>query len=125
MGNTIREKLEREIESELEKMAEMDDGSEEKRRASEHLRNLYQLLLEEKQRDEASANHLKEEEVEDAHQKQLLIERIIGHVVTLAGAVLPLVFYGRWMNKGLEFEKTGTFTSQTFKGLISRFKTTK
>lgn len=106
-------------------MAEMDDGSEEKRRASEHLRNLYQLLLEEKQRDEASANHLKEEEVEDAHQKQLLVERIIGHVVTLTGAVLPLVFYGRWMNKGLEFEKTGTFTSQTFKGLISRFKTTK
>lgn len=125
MGNTIREKLEKEIESELEKMAEMDDGSEEKRRASEHLRNLYQLLLEEKQRDETSANHLKEEEVEDAHQKQLLIERIIGHVVTLTSAVLPLVFYGRWMNKGLEFEKTGTFTSQTFKGLISRFKTTK
>lgn len=37
----------------------------------------------------------------------------------------PLVFYGVWMNKGFEFEKEGTITSQTFKGLLGKFKTTR
>lgn len=45
--------------------------------------------------------------------------------VEVASVVLPLAFYGVWMNKGLEFEKTGTFTSNTFKGLTQKFKPTK
>lgn len=42
--------------------------------------------------------------------------------IEIAGIVAPLVFYGIWMNRGLEFEKEGSFTSQTFKGLIGKFK---
>ena len=36
----------------------------------------------------------------------------------------PLAFYSVWMKRGFEFEKEGTFTSQTFKGLIGKFKPT-
>ena len=43
----------------------------------------------------------------------------------IAGVVLPLVFYGYWMNKGLKFEETGSFTSDTFRGLIRWFKPVK
>lgn len=42
--------------------------------------------------------------------------------VEIAGLVVPIVFYGMWMKRGLEFEKEGSYTSTTFKGLISKFK---
>ena len=45
--------------------------------------------------------------------------------IDVAGIVLPLAFYGVWMNRGLEFEKEGSFTSATFKGLLGKFKPTK
>lgn len=45
--------------------------------------------------------------------------------IDLAGITLPLIFYGIWMNRGLEFEKEGSFTSTTFKGLLGKFKPTK
>lgn len=45
--------------------------------------------------------------------------------IDIAGIVLPLAFYGIWMNRGLEFEKEGSFTSATFKGLLGKFKPTK
>ena len=48
--------------------------------------------------------------------------KLIDLGVQAAGIILPIMFYGSWMKKGLEFEKNGTFTSNTFKGLISKFK---
>ena len=45
--------------------------------------------------------------------------------IDIAGILLPLSFYGVWMNRGLEFEKEGSFTSATFKGLLGKFKPTK
>lgn len=45
--------------------------------------------------------------------------------IDIAGITLPLIFYGIWMNRGLEFEKEGSFTSATFKGLLGKFKPTK
>lgn len=37
----------------------------------------------------------------------------------------PLVFYGIWMRRGLEFERTGAFSSSVFRGLTSKFRPTK
>ena len=48
--------------------------------------------------------------------------KLIDLGVQAAGIILPIMFYGSWMKKGLEFEKNGTFTSNTFKSLISKFK---
>lgn len=45
--------------------------------------------------------------------------------IEIAGVVVPLIFYASWMAAGFEFEKEGTFTSSTFKGLIQKFKPTK
>lgn len=57
-----------------------------------------------------------ETEIEDRYAK-------IG--IAAAELVLPLMFYGVWMSRGLRFEETGTFTSQTFKNLFNRFKPTR
>lgn len=48
--------------------------------------------------------------------------KLIDLGVQAAGIILPIMFYGSWIKKGLEFEKSGTFTSNTFKSLISKFK---
>ena len=45
--------------------------------------------------------------------------------IAAAELILPLMFYGIWMKRGFAFEKDGTFTSQTFRGLFSRFRPTK
>ena len=45
--------------------------------------------------------------------------------VDLIGIGAPLMFYGVWMKRGLEFEKTGAFSSNVFRGLTSKFRPTK
>lgn len=54
---------------------------------------------------------------------------VIGQYVRVGVEVLsvtaPLIFYGVWMKRGFKFEEEGTITSQTFKGLIGKFKTTR
>ena len=42
--------------------------------------------------------------------------------VEIFGVAGPLMLYNSWMKKGFEFEKTGMITSQTFRGLIGKFK---
>lgn len=41
--------------------------------------------------------------------------------VEIAGILLPLIFCWVWMCRGLAFEQTGVFVSNTFKGLSSKF----
>ena len=53
--------------------------------------------------------------------KELAVNVFLG----LTGVGLPLAFYAYWMNKGFQFEQTGTFTSSTFKNLFKVFKPTK
>ena len=60
---------------------------------------------------------------EDATLKAFQLDENIG--IAAAELVLPLMFYGVWMRRGLRFEETGTFTSQTFKNLFNRFKPTR
>ena len=45
--------------------------------------------------------------------------------VAAAELIIPLMFYGLWMNKGFKFEETGVLSSSTFKGLIKYFRPTK
>jgi len=52
-------------------------------------------------------------EKEDAH-------KYIGYAINIAGIVLPLIFYGAWFKKGLQFEETGVYTSNTVKTLTNK-----
>ena len=45
-----------------------------------------------------------------------------GSTIEIFGVAGPLILYNSWMKKGFEFEKTGMITSQTFRGLIGKFK---
>lgn len=65
------------------------------------------------------SKELAQEIVRDAMNDKV---KLIDLGIQAAGIILPIIFYGSWIKKGLEFEKEGTFTSTTFKGLISKLK---
>ena len=118
MADGIKEKLDKEIERELDEMYLAHPNEEGYSAATERLETLYKLKI-----DEAKA----ESEVLTTNQQlaESKKDRWIKLGVEVAGIVLPLGFYGIWMGRGLKFEQTGSFTSTTFRGLINRFRPTK
>ena len=56
---------------------------------------------------------------------ELRNDRIIKLMVDGITIIAPIIFYNVWMERGFIFEETGTFTSNTFKNMFSKFKPTK
>lgn len=107
--------LDEEIVQVLEYLKTQSPSNEEYSTAVENLEKLYQAKIEERKVELESARQAdeKSEQCKDRYFK-------IG--LDVAGLVLPLVFYGAWMRRGFKFEETGTFTSNTFKGLMKFFR---
>ena len=53
------------------------------------------------------------------------IDRLIKLGVDGLAILAPIILYNTWMKKGFEFEENGSITSNTFKGLIGKFKPTR
>lgn len=102
----IREALDEQILADLENLKHMEPGTPEYEKAVETLSKLYGIRIEE------------DKTVCDKQEGKFRIIRI---AVDGAGIVLPLIFYGVWMKRGFEFEKTGNFTSSVFRGLFQKF----
>lgn len=117
MIEPIKQKLDEEILRELENLSSMDQGTQEHTDAVDSLTKLYKIRNE----DDRLTIELNEKK-EDRNDKKE--DRIVKIGIASAELVLPLMFYAVWMRRGLKFEESGTFTSQTFRGLISRFKPT-
>ena len=127
------------IETKIQDLGSLTSGSDEEKAAIQSLATLHKLRIEEiKAQTEADEHALKERELnckdaDRAHEEALqerqvkaqMIERYVRFGVDAANLVLPLVFYGIWMNRGFKFEETGAFTSTTFKNLLNRFRPTK
>lgn len=125
MKKIIMEKVENEIERLLEELGKVDPSSEEYKEITQRIGNLYENLNKE---SELELNRFKLEEdslnkFRELRQSKLFDGLKVG--VEIASLIVPLVFYGVWMNRGLQFEEEGSFTSTTFKGLIGKFKPTK
>lgn len=84
-----------------------------------------ELALKERELDSKDADRIREEELQVRQTRDQVIDLCVKTGVEVGKLVLPLVFYGIWMNKGFKFEETGSFTSTTFKNLLSRFRPTK
>ena len=83
------------------------------------------LMLEEVKIEKDAESKFRDLELQQNVNKDNKILTAVKYGIDIAGIVLPLAFYGVWMNRGLEFEKEGSFTSATFKGLLGKFKPTK
>ena len=102
---------------ELDRQMQMMNFDMKQRRKEAELRE-HELNLKEIELDRQERENLRKESSET-------IDRYIRLGVDVAQLILPLMFYGTWMKKGLRFEETGTFTSTTFRGLFNRFRPTK
>lgn len=129
MGEEIKSLLAKEIESEIENLDSLTPGSQEHSAAVESLAKLYKLKLEE---DKISMEYLEKTDMHEsdkgfkvAQLEESIKDRYFRLGIAAAELILPLMFYGIWMKRGFAFEKDGTFTSQTFRGLFSRFRPTK
>lgn len=139
--------LEKEIRSQILNLSSMETGSKERSIAIDDVVKLYRLRIDEcknsaelKERREArlTEKRIKKEELEEKYETrhsdelyrtiqttEQIKDRYFRIGIAAAELLLPLMFYAVWMRRGFEFEKDGTYTSATFKGLFSRFKPTK
>lgn len=133
---SIEDLLSEEIAAQIQDLGRFKTGSNEKGAAIDDLTKLYKLRIEENKSiwdaDEKYNRRVMEETINarDDEIKRTQIEeqkkdRYIKVCIAGAELMIPLLFYGIWMRKGFKFEETGTITSATFRGLISRFKPTK
>lgn len=123
--NEIQNLLDEEIVRRLKGLTSMESGSKEIGVAIEDVEHLFKMRVEERKLNnelESNAREERDKLVENASRAK---DRYIRLGLDVAGLILPLMFYGIWMAKGLKFEETGTFTSTTFRTLFNRFKPTK
>lgn len=139
MENTIEGLLDDVIKSELEKVKDSIMSPEEKRKMVDYLVKLNSIQTERKEvkhkETELELKHLEledkiEVQTDDKAYKEVLVKRemlqtFVKSGIEVFGVVAPIMFYSAWMKRGLKFEETGTYTSQTFKGLFGKFKPTK
>ncbi len=136
----IKSLLDELIESEIDNLDSLSFDDGEKEQAIKDLVRLHQLRIEEIKTEaevaekrerlemdskKQEADQIREETALKQQAKENRIDRVVKVVVAGVELVVPLLFYGIWMNKGFRFEETGSFTSTTFKNLLSRFRPTK
>ena len=129
MGEKIRELLNKRLESEINGLDCLPQGSPEHSAAVESFTKLYKLKLEEDKNELEHNNNIKNRESDEyyknAQMNEAVKELYFKYGMTAVELFLTLGFYGIWMRRGFKFEEKGVFTSQTFRGLFSRFKPTK
>ena len=132
MNKEIIELMEREIITLIKELSMHQPGTKEFDDVTKAIDALYAtlnkektLMLEEVKIENENRNKIIDLELQRNVNKDNKLLTAVKYGIDIAGIVLPLAFYGVWMNRGLEFEKEGSFTSATFKGLFGKFKPTK
>jgi hypothetical protein len=125
MEGNVKDMLEERIGEEFSQLYSCSDGAE-KRQAIDGLVKLYQLWIDETRNEmdfyDKGETRVREEAMRKVQLKKETVDRYLKLGVDVSGIVLPLIFYAVWMTRGFKFEETGTYTSNTFRWLWSRFK---
>ena len=108
-------KIREEINRELEGLETLEQGTEQHSAAVKSVAELYKLELDKQKADNEAL-------VKSNDAKSGKLKMLLDFAVAAAGLIIPQIFYAVWMKQGFKFEENGTFTSQTFKGLIREFK---
>ena len=125
MNKEIIELMEREIITLIKELSMHQPGTKEFDDITKAIDALYATLNKEKSLMLEEVKIENDLELQQNVNKDNKLLTAVKYGIDIAGIVLPLAFYGVWMNRGLEFEKEGSFTSATFKGLFGKFKPTK
>ena len=125
MNKEIIELMESEIITLIKELSMHHPGTKEYDDITKAIDSLYATLNKEKSLMLEEVKIENDSELQRNVNKDNKLLTAVKYGIDIAGIVLPLAFYGVWMNRGLEFEKEGSFTSATFKGLLGKFKPTK
>lgn len=122
MKSELKQSYEMEMERIFEEMGKVDVNSDDYKHLVERLNELNSSI----NQDEILANDICKSTADvEMRKKELKSNNVLTGlktVVEVGAIVVPAVVYTAWMNIGLDFEKTGAFTSTTFKGLIGKIK---
>lgn len=129
MNLTIQRKLDEEYTKTLEEVSLARTGSEEAKWALQKLTELHKQMMEETQASdkgyiELQKLHLEERETQLKEQqaKEGRVWNIVKIVIDGVAIVLPIWASWVWMGRGLQFERTGSFTSRTGNWLGSHLR---
>ena len=120
----IKKLLDDAIKTEINNLNSASD-KDEKSEVIKNLAALHKLRIEEIKTETEIEEKSERRAMDKAAHDENTLDRYAKIGIAAAELVLPLMFYGVWMSRGLRFEETGTFTSQTFKNLFNRFKPTR
>lgn len=150
----VKEMLNEVLCKKLNQLDDFDFGSKEHSIAVDNIVKLYRLKIDDDKADNDAKNkqhentnyNLRQMEEIELKNKQLdldteikkiqaenlalevktaKIDKMIKYGIEILSVILPLRFYALWMRRGFEFERTGTFTSTTFRNLFNNFKPSK
>lgn len=126
MEPNINKLLNEEIIARLLELQTLEIGSKEMASAVNDLKSLYELQLIESKNDwefqEKGETRLNEEKFRNKQLTVQIIDNVCKIAVQTAGIIIPVMFYAKWMQEGFNFEKTGVYTSSTFRNLWGRFR---
>lgn len=120
MNQTTKELLEEEYRRTMKEVSLAQTGTEEAKWALQKLTELHKQIMDETNVDNKSFMDMqklsleeKEVALKEEQAKRDKVLSIIKIVVDGVAIVLPIWASWTWMARGLQFEKTGTFTSRT------------
>lgn len=120
MGNKNQKLLDEAIEREIMNLRNYRVNSEERSDTINSLTQLYKLRIEEEKIEQELAISARDEAMKQAELESRARDRLfnIGLQIGLTG--LSLIAYNAWLNRGLKFQETGTFTDPMTRNLLSR-----
>ncbi len=120
MNLTMKRMLEEEYERTLTEVSQAKTGSDEAKWALQKLAEFHKQMAEDRMNDNKCCVEMQKvalEERETLFKEQQAKEGKLLNVVKIVidgvAIVLPIWASWIWMSRGLQFEKTGTFTSRT------------
>lgn len=132
METKTKEMLNKTIRGDVEKLPFLELGSEKHSVAVEDIVKLCKVILADDEQNNDAVDKKIRRDIEQSTQRHNVIQsikdnkdRYIRYGIEAAGIILPLIFYGKWMRAGFEFEREGIITSSVFRELIKRFKPTR
>ncbi len=115
----IEDKMEREIESCLDALNEMELGSQEYEKGVASLTSLYRLRMDEVSNSCEYWNKVEQAKIQLKDQR---IDRYVRYGLEGASIFAPLVVYSKLFKQGLIFEKDGIISSTFFRNLAGKIK---
>lgn len=120
MNLTMKKMLDEEYERTLAEVSQAKTGSDEAKWALQKLAELHKQMAEDRMNDnkccvEMQKVALEEREtlLKEQQAKEGKLLTVVKIVIDGIAIVLPVWASWIWMSRGLQFEKTGTFTSRT------------